>query len=165
MSSASSSSPPSQPTKARLWAKLRARPRTPSFRRPLVPFHYPVGDGPETAVEFGVDAAKFREVVAADLPAGQTAVMAATQRPIAELAFTEPCGPPAWKTRPSWAIVATHDKAAGADLVRSHAERAEATITEVEGSHVIMVSQPEAVADVILTAADAVDRQAVATGG
>ena len=131
----------------------------------LVPFHYPVGDGPETAVEFGVDAAKFREVVAADLPAGQTAVMAATQRPIAELAFTEPCGPPAWKTRPSWAIVATHDKAAGADLVRSHAERAEATITEVEGSHVIMVSQPDAVADVILTAADAVDRQAVAGGG
>ena len=50
-------------------------------------------------------------------------------------------------------MVATGDKAAGTDVVRSMAERAGATITEVEGSHVIMVSQPEAVADVILTAA------------
>jgi hypothetical protein len=50
------------------------------------------------------------------------------------------------------------DKAAGTDLVRSMAERAEATITEVEGSHVIMLSEPAAVADVILTAAAAVGR-------
>ena len=57
---------------------------------------------------------------------------------------------------PSWAVVATDDKAAGADLVRSQAERAGATITEVEGSHVIMISQPQAVTDVILTAARAV---------
>jgi hypothetical protein len=48
------------------------------------------------------------------------------------------------------------DKAAGADLVRSMAERAGATITEVEGSHVIMISQPQAVADVILEAVAAV---------
>jgi hypothetical protein len=56
----------------------------------LVPLHYPVGDGAETTVELAVDPAKFRDVVAADLPAEQTAVMAATQRPIAELAFSEP---------------------------------------------------------------------------
>ena len=62
-------------------------------------------------------------------------------------------------------MVATGDKPAGADLVRSQAERAGATITEVEGSHVIMISQPEAVADVILTAAAAVDRQTAAAGG
>jgi pimeloyl-ACP methyl ester carboxylesterase len=91
--------------------------------------------------------------------------MAATQRPIAESAFSEPSGAPAWKGRPSWAVVATGDKAAGADLTRSMAERAGATITELEGSHVIMVSQPEAVADVIQTAAAAVDRTAVAAGG
>ncbi len=47
-------------------------------------------------------------------------------------------------------------------MIRSMAERAGATITEVEGSHVIMVSQPEAVADVILTAGAAVDRPAAA---
>jgi len=49
-------------------------------------------------------------------------------------------------------VVATGDKAAGADVIRSMAERAGATITEAEGSHVIMVSQPQAVTDVILEA-------------
>jgi len=128
----------------------------------LVTLRYPVGDGGETAGELVVDAAKFREVVAADLPAEQTAVMATTQRPVSELAFSQPCGPPAWRTLPSWAVVATGDKAAGTDLVRSQARRAGATITEIEGPHVIMISQPEAVADVILTAAAAVG-QLVAT--
>jgi hypothetical protein len=104
-------------------------------------------------------------VVAADLAADQTAVMAATQRPIAELAFSEPCGPPAWKSLPSWAVIATGDKAAGADVTRSEDERAGATITEADGWHVIMNSQPEAGAEVILTAAAAVDRQPAATSG
>ncbi len=54
---------------------------------------------------------------------------------------------------PAWTVLATGDKAAGTDVIRSTAERAGATITEAEGSHVIMVSQPEAVAEVILTAA------------
>jgi pimeloyl-ACP methyl ester carboxylesterase len=130
----------------------------------LAPLQYPTGDGQDTAVEFAIDPAKFHDAFAADLPAEQTAVMAATQRPVAETAFSEPSGPPAWKSRPSWAVVATGDKAAGADLVRSMAERAGATITEVEGSHVIMVSRPEAVTDVIKTAAAAVDRPAVAAG-
>ena len=82
--------------------------------------------------------------------------MAATQRPVSELAFSEPNGEPAWKKLPSWAVVASGDKAAGADVVRSMAKRAGAKITEVEGSHVIMVSQPQAVTDVILTAVAAV---------
>ena len=99
---------------------------------------------------------KFHDAFAADLPREQTAVMAATQRPVAEPAFSEPSGPPAWKSLPTWAVVATGDKAAGADVIRSMAERAGATITEAEGSHVIMVSQPETVANVILTAAAAV---------
>jgi hypothetical protein len=57
---------------------------------------------------------------------------------------------------PSWAVVATSDKAAGADVVRAMARRAGATITEVAGSHVIMISQPQVVTDVILTAIAAV---------
>jgi pimeloyl-ACP methyl ester carboxylesterase len=129
----------------------------------LVPQQYPTGDG-ETATEFAVDPAKFREVFAADLPEEQAAVMAATQRPVAEAAFSEASGAPAWKNVPSWAVIATGDKAAGTDLTRSMAERAGATITELDGSHVIMVSQPEAVAEVIKTAVAAVDRQAVAAG-
>ena len=96
------------------------------------------------------------DAFAADLPAEVTAVMAATQRPVSELTFSEPSGPPAWKDRPSWAVVATGDRAAGTDVTRSMAERAGATITEVDGSHVIMVSQPEAVTNVILEAVAAV---------
>ena len=131
----------------------------------LVPLQYPTGHGAETAVEFAIDPGKFHDAFAADLPAAQTAVMAATQRPVAELAFSEPSGPPAWESRPSWSVVATGDKAAGTDLVRSMAERAGAMITEAEGSHVIMVSQPDVVAEVILTAAAAVVPPAAASGG
>jgi pimeloyl-ACP methyl ester carboxylesterase len=122
----------------------------------LVPLNYPTGQGEETAQEFVINQALFQEAFAADVPDDVAAVMWATQRPIAALAFSEPNGPPAWKSLPSWAVVATGDKTIGTDLVRSMAERAGATITEVEGSHVIMVSQPQAVTDVILTAVNAV---------
>ena len=131
----------------------------------LVPLQYPTGQDLETAVEFAIHPAKFHDAFAADLPPAQTAVMAATQRPAAESAFSEPSGPPAWKSSPAWAVVATGDKAAGTNVIRSMAKRAGAAITEAEGSHVIMVSQPGAVVDVILTAAAAVDRPAAATGG
>jgi hypothetical protein len=83
-------------------------------------------------------------------------VLAATQRPVSELAFSEPNGRPAWKSLPSWAVVATGDKAAGTDITRSLAERAGATITEIAGSHLVMISQPQAVTDVILSAVAAV---------
>ena len=121
-----------------------------------VPLDYPTGEGEQTAVEFAIDPEKFHDAFAADLPEGRTAVMAATQRPVSEMAFSEPNGVPAWKKLPSWAVVATGDKAAGTDVVRSMAERAGAEITEAEGSHVIMVSQPQAVTDVILSAVGAV---------
>ena len=120
----------------------------------LVKFSYPDGTG--TAVEYLVDPEKFPAVFAGDLPADQAAVLAAGQRPAADAAFSEQSGVPAWKSLPSWAVVASGDKAAGADVVRSMAKRAGAQITEIEGSHLIMVSQPAAVADVIATAANAV---------
>jgi pimeloyl-ACP methyl ester carboxylesterase len=117
---------------------------------------YPTGPGGETAPEFLVDPARFREVFAADLPAEQVAVLAAIQRPVAAAAFSDVSGPPAWKTLPSWAVVATGDKAAGTDVVRSMAQRAGAEIVEVEASHVVMVSQPQAVTELILKALHAV---------
>jgi pimeloyl-ACP methyl ester carboxylesterase len=128
-----------------------------------VALQYPSPDGTATATEFAIDPAKLHDVFAADLPAQQAAVMAATQRPVSELAFTEPSASPAWKSLPCWAVVATGDKAAGTDVVRSMAERAGADVTEVEGSHVIMISRPDVVADVIRTAAAAVGRQGAAT--
>jgi pimeloyl-ACP methyl ester carboxylesterase len=124
-----------------------------------VPLRYPTGEGQKTAVEIAVDPEKFHDAFAADLPEEQAAVMAATQRPVAESAFSEPNGEPAWKKLPSWAVVARGDKAAGADVVRSMAERAGAEITEAEGSHVIMVSRPEVVAEAILTAVAAVPQK------
>ena len=130
-----------------------------------VPLRYPTGQDTETALEFAIDPAKLRDAFAADLSPEQTAVMAATQRPVAEAAFSEPSGPPAWKSCPAWAVVATGDKAAGTDVIRSQAERAGATITEVEGSHVIMISQPETVAEVILTAAASVGPLTAAPAG
>jgi pimeloyl-ACP methyl ester carboxylesterase len=120
----------------------------------LVPRTYPANGG--SATEFYIDPAKAHDAFAGDLSEQEAALIAATQRPISELAFSEPSGPPAWKDRPSWAVVATGDKAAGTDVTRSMAERAGATITELEGSHVIMVSQPQAVTDVILEAVAAV---------
>ena len=60
--------------------------------------------------------------------------LAATQRPIAAAAFGEKSGAPAWRRLPSWAVVATDDKAAGADIVRTMAERAGAEIVEIQGS-------------------------------
>jgi hypothetical protein len=126
--------------------RLRRLERQPPWHRT-----YPTGGGDE-AVEFTVDPAKLHDVFAADLADELTPLIAATQRPLAELAFTEPSGAPAWKDLPSWAVVALSDKAAGTDLVRSMAERAGARVTEVEGSHVIMISQPDAVTGVIMEA-------------
>jgi pimeloyl-ACP methyl ester carboxylesterase len=121
----------------------------------LVPRQHPSANG-GSGTEFYIDPAKARDPFAGDLSDEQAALIGATQRPVAELAFSEPSGPPAWKDRPSWAVVATGDRAAGIDVTRSMAERAGAKITEVEGSHVVMISQPQAVTDVILEAVTAV---------
>jgi pimeloyl-ACP methyl ester carboxylesterase len=115
----------------------------------LVQWQYPTGDDGQTEVEFAIDPEQFHDAFAADVSQEQARVMAATQRPISSLGFTERTGTPAWRSLPSWAIVPTADRAAGSDVVRRMAERAGATITEAEGSHVIMVSQPEAVTEVI----------------
>jgi pimeloyl-ACP methyl ester carboxylesterase len=118
----------------------------------LISLQYPTGEGQETATEFTIDPEKIHEVFAFDLSEEQTALMAATQRPLAELVFSEPTGVPAWKSLPSWAVVPSGDKVVGTDAVRSMAERAGATITEADGSHVIMMSQPQVVAETILSA-------------
>ena len=102
------------------------------------------------------DPARFREVFTADLPQLESDVYGLSQRPIAASIFGEETGHPAWKDLPSWAAIGTADKAAGADVVRSMAQRAGAKITEIEGSHVIMIFQPDAVTEVILAALKAV---------
>jgi pimeloyl-ACP methyl ester carboxylesterase len=122
----------------------------------LIERHYPTGAAGETAAEYSIDPAHFRAVFAADVPEERTRLMAVAQRPIASAAFSDTSGPVAWKTLPSWAIVATDDVGAGYDIVRSMAQRAGAKVTELKGSHAIMTSQPQAVADVIVEAAQSV---------
>src|SRR6266566_5648669 len=82
----------------------------------LLQLQYPTGQGTETAVEFAIDPARFHDAFAADLPGKQAAVMAAAQRPVAAAAFAEASGMPGWKNLPSWAVVASGDKAAGSDV-------------------------------------------------
>src|SRR5262245_5005476 len=113
---------------------------------------YPTGDRSAPAVELSIEPSKFHDAFAADLPEAQTAVMSATQRPIAAATFAEKNGPPAWKKLPSWAVVATGDKAVGSDVAMSMARRAGAKITEVNASHVPMISHPDVVTGVVRSA-------------
>jgi pimeloyl-ACP methyl ester carboxylesterase len=102
--------------------------------------------------EFLIDRAAFPAVFAADVPPKTAKVMAATQRPIAAAAFAEKTGVPAWKTLPSWAAIATADQAIGVEALHARAERAGAISVEIDASHAIAVSRPEAIADLIRTA-------------
>jgi pimeloyl-ACP methyl ester carboxylesterase len=84
---------------------------------------------------------------AQDLPEADRWLIVAGQRPITLGANTTPSGPASWKSLPSWAVVGTEDRVIPPDTQRHMAERAGATIGEVPGSHVSMVSRPEATFD------------------
>ena len=83
--------------------------------------------------------------------------MAATQRPIDAAALGEPSGEPAWRTIPSWYLVASNDHAIPPATERFMAKRAGATTVEIAPSHVAMISHPAVVTDLILDVAHAVD--------
>ena len=94
----------------------------------------------------------FHETFAADLPLEITDQMQATQRPFSAEAFGSASGDPAWKTIPSWYMVARQDHAIPPATERFMAGRAKATTVEVDASHVPMMSQPEATTRLILEA-------------
>jgi pimeloyl-ACP methyl ester carboxylesterase len=98
---------------------------------------------------------KFHAQFAADLPASEAKLMAATQRPIIAAAFDEPAGAPAWKSIPSWFLYASLDKNIPAAVHAFMAERAGSKKTvEIKGaSHVVMMSHPEALVKLIDEAA------------
>jgi pimeloyl-ACP methyl ester carboxylesterase len=110
---------------------------------------YPV-EGGDPAVEVTIVPEAFPAVFAADVPADVTKVLAVAQRPLAAGAFTETATAAAWKTKPSWALVAAADQAINPEVERFGAKRAGATILEVEGaSHAVAVSRPKLVAELI----------------
>ena len=91
---------------------------------------------------------------AADVDPVHARVMYAVQQPLAGSAFTDVMGVPAWKSLPSWYLVATQDEAIPPDAERLFASRMGATTIEVPSSHVAMVSHPDEAARLIKTAAD-----------
>jgi pimeloyl-ACP methyl ester carboxylesterase len=92
---------------------------------------------------------------AADVDPVKAKVMYAVQQPLAMSAFGEAMGVPAWKTLPSWYLVATDDQALPPEAERMFASRMGAATVEIAASHVAMVSRPGDVAQLIKTAAEA----------
>jgi len=100
-----------------------------------------------------INPAVFHADFAADLPQAQSDFMALSQVPLSVKSASGQIAAPAWKTKPSYAIVATEDRSINPDLERSMYKRAHAVTTEVKGSHVIYISQARFVADTIEKAA------------
>ncbi|HTW01725.1 MAG TPA: alpha/beta hydrolase [Streptosporangiaceae bacterium] len=125
-----------------------------------------LGQGPPTPAlaHLDVDAAGFAWLpeedfvkhFAADVDPVRARVMSAVQQPVAAAAFQDVMGVPAWKSLPTWFLVAAADEAIPPEAERQFAARMGATTIEVASSHVAMVSHPDEVAQLIETAAMAV---------
>ena len=108
---------------------------------------------PEGGNEFTLAPEGFHESFCADIPAEDAAFYAISQRPLAGVALTEAAPTPAWRSRPVWAVLPTADRCIDPGVHHFSYERMGATVTEVEGaSHVVMISHPTEVAEVVITA-------------
>lgn len=117
-----------------------------------LPNDYRTPDG-GTAVELTIDHARFGELFAGDVDADTAARMALTQRPLALAAFQAPATRAAWTSIPHWVLAARQDFAIPLELARWMTERSGGHLTEIDASHAVTVSQPEAVTAIILEAA------------
>lgn len=121
---------------------------------------------PEFVIETGADGfgfvnmQLFKAGFAGDTSDSDAAFLRDTQVPINMAIFSAPLTQAAWRQKPSWAVVATEDRAIDPRLLRLQAERMKAEITEVAASHVPFLTQPEAVADVIDRAARSISNVA-----
>ncbi len=93
---------------------------------------------------------------AADLDPDRARVLYAVQQPISLKAFEYTVGEPGWKSVPTWFIVATEDEAIPPDAERQFAERMGATTVEVSAGHLVMVTHPDTVVDLVERAKDAI---------
>ncbi|WP_119681708.1 alpha/beta fold hydrolase [Indioceanicola profundi] len=115
-----------------------------------------------------VNPEKFKAGFAADASDSDASFLRDSQVPINMSVFATPVTKAAWRTKPSWAVIARDDKAFGAGMLLHMARRMKADITEVPGSHALFMTQAEAVSDVIDRAARETqqrDVQPSATGG
>jgi len=120
-----------------------------------VPPIVPAGEG-----YLGLDKAKFRDSFAADVSADKAAFMADSQVPWGLAALNGSVTKPAWKSKPSWYLVATEDRMIPPPAQQLMSRRAGAKVVEVPGSHAIYVSKARVVADLIETAARSVNGSA-----
>ena len=97
----------------------------------------------------------FIECFANGVDRKEAAVLAAIQRPAAPAQFTEPSGPPAWRTIPSWSLIGTLDRVIPRALQEEMSSRAGAHITRVRAGHLTPITRPADVTKVILSAVDA----------
>ena len=100
-----------------------------------------------------LDREKFADSFAADLPAADAKFMADSQVPWGVEALNGEVSEPAWRTKPTWYLVASDDRMIPPPAQRAMSERTGATVVEEAGSHSIYVSQPRATADLIKQAA------------
>jgi pimeloyl-ACP methyl ester carboxylesterase len=123
---------------------------TPAVTNPTSTFKVvPIPGAPPEVVDTYLLPSVVTESFAQDVSAEDAALIYATQRPASFATIAEPSGPPAWKDIPAWAIIGTQDRIIPPEAQRAMAERAGARITEVDASHVSMVSHPEVVVEII----------------
>jgi len=103
-----------------------------------------------------LDRAKFHASFAADVSEAAAAFMADSQLPWGLEAVNGAVSEPAWRTKPSWYVVATGDRMIPPDAQRAMSKRAGSVTSDVAGSHVVFISQPQAVAEIIAKAASSV---------
>jgi len=134
---------------ASLSGKFAAAPLTKALRQ--VPFRN--GDT-TTGTDVYIRPAELHATFAQDLSQQQASVMASTQRPIAQSAFTDKLTEAAWRDKPIYVLVGRQDRAINPSLERYEAKRAHVRRTvEIDSSHVSLISHPQAVTDLILSAA------------
>lgn len=115
----------------------------------LVHTPFPVAGSTETGTDVSVEIEKFPTLFAGDVDPDLAAVLAVSQRPLAARAFSEAEPVAAWKTKPSWGLVASSDRTINPDVERYGYERAGMTTIEVDSSHLVMLAQPKAVAELV----------------
>ncbi|MFI8360478.1 alpha/beta fold hydrolase [Streptomyces sp. NPDC085612] len=121
----------------------------------LTPVSVP-GPGGSTGTDLYIRTDRFHDVFAQDVQRSVTRILAAGQRPLNANAFTDRCTAAAWRTLPSWVLVAGQDRGIVPELQRFQARRAGARTSEVPVSHLPMHSRPDAVVSLIRAAARAI---------
>ncbi|MFF9279782.1 alpha/beta fold hydrolase [Streptomyces griseosporeus] len=115
----------------------------------LVYTPFPIEGSSETGTDVSVQPDAFPAVFAADVDTRLTEVLAVSQRPLAAQAFADPAPAAAWKTKPSWGLVASSDRTINPDVERYGYQRAGMTTVEVDSSHLVMLAQPARVVELI----------------